>query len=100
VHRRLRHLLEQELGPRAAEALALRALVASQDVETVVGSDGTDGRWRIAARVAPDRVISAVDPVTRDVHETVHRRGFKGPLAIEPDTGISTQLRTDQGHRG
>lgn len=67
-----------------------------------MGSDGTAGRWRIAARVAPDRVISAVDPVTRDVHETVHRRleGFKGPLAIEPDTGISTQLRTDQGHRG
>ena len=71
-------------------------------MEPVEGSDGTDGRWRIAARVAPDRVISAVDPVTRNVHKTVHRRqdGFMGHLAIEPDTGIITRLRTDQGHRG
>ena len=92
AHRLLGHLPEQELGPRAAEAVALRALVAGQDVEPVEGSDGTDGRWRIAARVAPDRVISAVDPVTRHVHKTVHRRqdGFKGHLAIEPDTGIIT----------
>src|SRR5439155_16486515 len=44
----------------------------------------------IAQRVASDRVISTVDPDTRHVHKTVHRRqdGFKGHLAIEPDTGI------------
>ncbi len=36
----------------AADALGLLALVAGQDVEPAVGSDGADGRWRIARRVA------------------------------------------------
>jgi IS5 family transposase len=92
AHRLLGYLPEQELGPRGAEAVALLALVAGQDVEPVEGSDGTDGRWRIAERVASDRVISTVDPDTRHVHKTVARRqdGFKGHLAIEPDTGIIT----------
>ena len=68
------------------------ALIAGQDVEPVEGSDGTDGQWRIAQTVAPDRVISAVDPDSRHAHKTVHRRqdGFKAHLAIEPDTGIIT----------
>jgi hypothetical protein len=72
--------------------VALLAPVAGQDVEPVDGSDGTDGRWRIAQRVAPDRVMSTVDPDTRHVHKTVRRRqdGYKGHLAIEPDTGIIT----------
>jgi hypothetical protein len=39
----------------AADALGLLALVAAQDVEPAEGSDGTDGRWRIAQKVAPDR---------------------------------------------
>jgi hypothetical protein len=92
AHRVLGHLPEQELGLRAAEAVALLGLIAGQDVEPVEGSDGTDGRWRIAQKVAPDRVISIVDPDTRHVHKTVHRRqdGFKAHLAIEPDTGIIT----------
>jgi IS5 family transposase len=92
AHRLLGHLPEQELGPRAAEAVALLALIAGQDVEPVDGSDGTDGRWRIAQQVAPDRVISTVDPDARHAHKTVHRRqdGFKAHVAIEPDTGIIT----------
>ncbi len=92
AHRLLGHLPEQDLGPKAAEAVALLALVAGQDVEPVEGSDGTDGRWRIAQRVPPDRVISTVDPDTRHAHKSVHRRqdGFKAHLAIEPDTGIIT----------
>jgi hypothetical protein len=45
AHRLLGHLPEQDLGPRAAEAVALLALVAGQDVEPVEDSDGTDGRW-------------------------------------------------------
>ena len=53
--------------------MALLALVAGQDVEPVEGSDGTDGRWRIARQVAPDRVISSVDPDARHAHKTVHR---------------------------
>ena len=93
AHRLLGHLPEQDLGPRAAEAVALLALIAGQDVEPVEGSDGTDGHWRIAQKVAPDRVISTVDPDARHAHKTVHRRqdGFKAHIAIEPDTGIITE---------
>jgi len=92
AHRLLGYLPEQELGPKAADAVALLALIAGQDVEPVDGSDGTDGRWRIAQRVAPDRVISTVDPEARHAHKTVHRRqdGFKAHIAIEPDTGLIT----------
>ncbi|MFV1361830.1 IS1182 family transposase [Mycolicibacterium fortuitum] len=92
AHRLLGHLPEQDLGPRAAEALALLALVAGQDVEPVEGSDGTDGHWQIAQKVASDRIISTVDPEARHAHKTVHRRqdGFKAHIAIEPDTGIIT----------
>jgi hypothetical protein len=88
ANRLLGHLPEQNLGPRAAEAVALLALIAGQDVEPVEGSNDTDGRWRIAQRVGPDRVISTVDPDARHVHKTVHhpQDGFKGHLAIEPDT--------------
>jgi hypothetical protein len=98
AHRLLGHLPEQDLGPRAAQAVALLALVAGQDVEPVEGSDGTDGRWRIARQVAADRVISTVDPDTRHVHKTVHRRqdGFKAHVAIEPDTGIITDCALRQ----
>lgn len=95
AHRLLGHLPEQELGPRAAEAVALLALVAGQDVEPVEGGDGTDGRWQIARRVAADRVISTVDPDARHAHKTVSRRqdGFKAHVVVEPDTGLITDAR-------
>lgn len=98
AHKVLGYLPEQQLGPRAAEAVALLALVAGQDVEPVEGSDGTDGHWRIAQQVAGDRVISAVDPEARHAHKTVHRRqdGFKAHIAIEPDTGIITDCALTQ----
>ena len=68
------------------------ALVAGQDVEPVEGSDGTDGRWRIARQVAPDRVISTVDPDARHAHKTRSRRqdGYKAHVVVEPDTGLIT----------
>jgi Transposase DDE domain/Transposase domain (DUF772) len=92
AHRLLGYLPDTELGSRAAEAVALLALVAGQDVEPAEGSDGTDGHWRIARQVAPDRVISTVDPDSRHARKTVHHRqnGFKAHLAVEPDTGIVT----------
>lgn len=78
-------------GP-AGEVVALLALIAGQDVEPADDSDGTDGRWRIRRGVAPDRVISVIDPDARHAHKTVERRqdGFKAHLAVEPDTGIVT----------
>src|SRR4051794_7095182 len=82
-----------EAGP-AADAVGLLALVAGQDVEHVPDPDdpGGGGRWRIARRVAEDRVISTVDPDARHAHKTVHRRadGFKAHLVAEPDTGLIT----------
>ena len=86
----LAELGEQD-DPRAADAVALLALIAGQDVELV--DEGSDPpRWQIAQRVAPDRVISVVDPEARHAHKTVHRRqdGFKAHVAVEPDTGLIT----------
>src|SRR4051812_14680767 len=95
AHRLLGHLPEQQLGPREAEAVGLLALVAGQDVEPAEDSDGTDGSWRIARKVAEDRVISTVDPDARHAHKTVHHKqdGYKGHVAIEPDTGLFTDGR-------
>jgi hypothetical protein len=92
AHRLLGHLPEAQLGPREAEGVALLALVAGQDVEPAEDGDGTDGRWRIARRVAEDRVISTVDPDARHAHKTVHRRtdGFTAHVVVEPDTGLIT----------
>jgi hypothetical protein len=49
-------------------------------------------RRSIARKVAGDRVISTVDPQDRHVRKTVHHRrdGYKGHVAIEPDTGLFT----------
>jgi hypothetical protein len=82
-------------GGKPAEAVALLALVAGQDVEPADDSDGTDGRWRIARKIAPDRVISTVDPDTRHAHKTRERRqdGFKAHVVVEPDTGLTTVVR-------
>ena len=52
--RLLGHLPDQELGPEPAEAVALLALIAGQDVEPVPDGDGTDGRWRIRRGVAKE----------------------------------------------
>ena len=77
----------------AADALGLLALVAGQDVEPAEGSDGTDGRWRIARKVAADRVISTVDPEARHTRKSKSRRrdGFRGHVAAEPETGLITE---------
>jgi len=79
----------------AAEAVALLALVAGQDVEPAKGSDGTDGRWRIADKVAEDRVVSAVDPEARHARKSRSKRrdGYRAHLASDPETGIITDER-------
>jgi hypothetical protein len=81
-----------ERDAAAADALGLLALVAGQDVEPAEDSDGTDGRWRIARTVAPDRVISTVDRQARHTRKSKSKRrdGFRGHLAAEPETGLIT----------
>jgi hypothetical protein len=78
-----------ELDGEQAEAVALLALVAGQDVEP----GDRPGSWRIARRVAPDRVISTVDPQARHTRKTsAHKRdGYKGHIATEPESGLVTE---------
>lgn len=61
------------------------ALVAGQDVEPAEGSDGTDGRWRTAREVAPDRAISTVDPGARHTRKPPESRrdGYRAHVAAE-----------------
>ena len=81
-----------DLDEDAAAALALLALVAGQDVEPAEGSDGRDGRWRIARKVAEDRVISVVDPEARHTRKSpeARRDGYRAHVAADPQTGIIT----------
>jgi IS5 family transposase len=96
AHQLLGGLPEIERDPKQAEALALLALIAGQDVEWIDDPNSpSGGSWRIARRVAEDRVISVVDPEARHAHKTVARRqdGFKAHIAVEPDTGIVTDCQ-------
>ena len=87
-----------ELDHVQADAVGLLALVAGQDVEP----GDTDGTWRIAQRVAPDRVISVVDPESRHMHKSVstYRDGYKAHIAIEPDTGLITATALTPANAG
>ena len=80
-----------------AEAATLLATVLGQDLE-----DGPDGAIRIARRVAPDRVISTVDPETRHGHKTDAHSfdGYKGHLALDPDAEIVTATAVSPGNAG
>ena len=90
-------LEDQPLPTPLAEAAALLATVLGQDLE-----DGPDGRIRIARRVAPDRVISTVDPETRHGHKTQARGfdGYKGHVAIDPDAELVTAVAVTAGNAG
>jgi hypothetical protein len=83
---------DRELEEREACAVALLALAAGQDVEPAEGSDGRDGRWRIARKVAGDRVISVNDPDARHTRKSqqARRDGYRAHVAAEPGTGIIT----------
>jgi hypothetical protein len=80
---------DAEVDAEQAEAVALLALVAGQDVEP----GERPGSWRIARRVAPDRVISTVDSQARHTRKTsAHKRdGYKAHIAAEPETGLVTE---------
>jgi len=91
-------LADNQITPEASEAVALLALVAGQDVEPAEGSDGTDGRWKIAHRVAEDRVISTVDPEARHTRKSpeARRDGYRAHLVAEPGTGLITDEELTQ----
>ena len=89
-------------GRDLAEAVArigeLLATVVGQDLE----QDDDTGRFRIARRVAKDRVISTVDPDARHGHKTASRGfdGYKGHIAADPDSEIITDTTVTAGNAG
>jgi Transposase DDE domain/Transposase domain (DUF772) len=80
-----------------AEAARLVAAVVGQDLE-----QDTDGRFRIARRVAADRVISTVDPDARHGHKTSARGfdGYKGHASVDPDSELVTATAATAGNLG
>ena len=87
----------RELDEPVEQAAALLATVLGQDLET-----GEDGVFRIARRVAKDRVISTVDPDARHGHKTASRGfdGYKGHAAMDPDSEIITATTVTPGNTG
>ncbi len=79
----------RELDGPLAEAAQLLGLVAGQDVEA-----GEDGVFRIARRVARDRLISTVDVEARHGHKSRARTfdGYKSHLSVDPDEELITNV--------
>jgi hypothetical protein len=78
---------------------------AAELLATVVGQDlamGDDDVFRIARRVAPDRVLSTVDPDARHGHKTEARSfdGYKGHVSIDPDSEIITATAVSAANTG
>jgi transposase len=87
----------RELGDAVQQASELLATVVGQDIEKT-----DDGPFRIARRVAKDRVISTVDPEARHGHKTSARGfdGYKGHISIDPDSEIITATAVTPGNVG
>jgi hypothetical protein len=87
----------RELAAELAQAGALLASVVGQDLD-----EGSDGVFRIARRVAKDRIISTVDPDARHGHKTSARGfdGYKGHIAIDPDSELITATSVTAGNVG
>jgi hypothetical protein len=87
----------QQLPAPLAMAAALAAAVVGQDLD-----QGLDGVFRIARRVAKNRIISTVDPQARHGHKT-SARGFdgdKGHVAVDPDSELVTATAVSAANSG
>ena len=87
----------RDLEGEVADAALLLATVLGQDLEP-----DTEGRFAIARRVAKDRIISTVDPDARHGHKTAARSfdGYKGHIAVDPDSEIITDTTVTAGNAG
>jgi len=87
-----------ELDVGVSRAAQLLATVVGQDLD----QDGDDGIFRVARRVAKDRVISTVDLDARHGHKTSARGfdGYKGHIAIDPDSEVVTATAVTAGNTG
>jgi len=88
---------QREEPEKVGEAARLLATVVGQDLE-----EDDSGAFRIARKVAKDRVISVVDPEARHGHKTQARSfdGYKGHVAMDPDTEIITDTAVTPGNAG
>ena len=93
----LRVLDGRELDGPLTQAGALLATLVGQDLD-----EGVDGVFRIARRVAKDRVISTVDPQARHGHKTAAHAfdGYKAHIAIDPDSEVITATTVTAGNTG
>jgi len=96
-YRALHALRGARLGPEVAQAAELLATVIGQDIQ-----ETADGRFVIAQGVAPDRVISVVDPQARHGHKSNARGfdGYKGHVAIDPDSEVITAAEVGAANAG
>lgn len=87
----------EKLGPVLTSAATLLATVLGQDLE-----ETSTGTFRIARRVAKDRIISTVDTEARHGHKTSHRHfdGYKGHIVLDPDSEIITATGVTPGNTG
>ena len=85
----------EPLGPLVTEKAELLALVAGQDVE-----QGQDGVFRIARKVARDRVISTVDTQARHGHKSRARTfdGYKSHVSLDPDCELIAEVSITAGN--
>jgi len=89
----------REAIERLKDHVGLLALLAGQDVELADGSTDQHPRWRIAKKVAPDRVISTVDTQSRHVRKSraSKKDGYKAHTLAEPDTGLIVEAGASMG---
>jgi hypothetical protein len=87
----------RELTESVEQAGQLLASVVGQDLEQTEA-----GVFRIARRVAKDRIISTVDQDARHGHKTSARGfdGYKGHVAVDPDSEIVTDTTVTAGNVG
>ena len=97
AHAVLGVLQGRSLTPTVAQAARLLAAVVGQDLE-----QAGDGSFRIARKVAADRVISIVDPDARHGHKTSARGfdGYKGHASVDPDSELIMATGATAGNLG
>lgn len=88
-------LHDRECSAQVIDAATLLATVVGQDIEQT-----ESGTFRLATSVAPNRVISTVDSDARHGHKTSARKfdGYKGHVAIDPDSEIITAAVVTPGN--
>jgi hypothetical protein len=87
----------RELADEVSKAAGLLASVVGQDLD-----EGEDGIFRIARRVAKDRIISTVDPDARHGHKSSARGfdGYKAHVSVDPDSELIVQTAVTAGNAG